>query len=125
MSAVSFGRSRKVRTPQGRMPDNIRNGEPQGEVIGRATERNRSREGVRVKRWCKRPPASAAMQAARQPPSGARSSRDKRLPASFESRVDCMSGAVMYRLERCSSMKEWSLRGYPLFGQNAAYRSAW
>ena len=87
----------------------------------------RERVGVRdmVKRWCKRPPALAAMQAARQPPSGARSSRDKRLPASFESRVDCMSDAVMYRLERCSSMEAWSLRGYLLFGQNAAYRPAW
>jgi len=40
MSAASFGRSRKVRTPQGRMPDNIRNGEPQGEAIGQG-HRNR------------------------------------------------------------------------------------
>jgi hypothetical protein len=38
---------------------------------------------VTVKRWCKRPPASAAMRAARQPPPGARPSRDERLPASL------------------------------------------
>jgi len=30
-----------------------------------------------VKRWCKRPPALAAMRAARQPPLGARPSRDE------------------------------------------------
>ncbi len=40
MSAASFGRSRKVRTPQGKMPDNIRSGEPQGEAAG-SGHRNR------------------------------------------------------------------------------------
>jgi hypothetical protein len=32
---------------------------------------------ARVKRWCKRPPARAAMPAARQPPLGARPNRDE------------------------------------------------
>jgi len=74
MSAASFGRSRKVRTPQGRMPDNIRNGEPFGEAVGQGhrkkhltptlSERRGRRRG-KVKRWCKRPPAFAVMQAAR------------------------------------------------------------
>lgn len=40
MSAASIAKSRKVRTPQGRMPDNVRNGEPQGEAIGQG-HRNR------------------------------------------------------------------------------------
>jgi len=36
-----------------------------------------------VKRRCKRPPAFAAMRAARQPPPGARPSRNETLLASF------------------------------------------
>ena len=44
---------------------------------------------VMVKRRCKRPPASAAMRAARQPPPGARPNRDETLLASLESRVGC------------------------------------
>lgn len=44
---------------------------------------------VMVKRWCKRPPAQAAMPAARQPPPGARPSRVEVLPVPFETRVGC------------------------------------
>src|SRR3990170_1323405 len=62
----SKGRPRKVRAPQGAVPGNARAGKP----ADRATENDRpgARLGVRVKRWCKRPPAGPAMDPARQPP---------------------------------------------------------
>ena len=66
-------RSRKVRAPESTMPGN-----PRGGVTcrNRATEkRSAALCAARVKRWCKRPPAPAAMSAARQPPSGARPNR--------------------------------------------------
>jgi len=49
---------------------------------------------VRVKRWCKRPPARVATSVARQPPSGARPSRNEllregRLLVSLEFQVGC------------------------------------
>jgi hypothetical protein len=85
------GRPRKVRALQSKVPGNTRAGEP----AERATEKDRlgvefsaARYGeatwcfdsrVRVKRWCKRPPAPAAMSAARQPPPGARPSRSDTL----------------------------------------------
>ncbi len=79
-----------------------------GNLSDRATETNcrapplypprqgmgRGRRAARVKRWCKRPPARVATSAARQPPSGARPSRDEALtggrrPVSLEFRVGC------------------------------------
>ena len=73
---------RKVRTPQGRMLGNSQAGRPDGKC-----NREQTADGlwgshipgaqVRVKRWCKRPPALRGTGAARQTPSGARSSRDR------------------------------------------------
>ena len=47
--------------------------------------------------------------AARQPPSGARSNRRKSLLGSFDLRVDRMSGLVTARLDRCASQTEYGL----------------
>ena len=62
VAAPHFGvGSRKVRTPQSAMP-----GKPRGGVICRIgpQKTNCLRKKVKVKRWCKRPPAFAAMRAA-------------------------------------------------------------
>ena len=78
---------RKVRTPQSTMPGNTRGGgwSQTSYLPDRATETYSQSElfalrannsTVMVKRWCKRPPARVAIRAARQPPSGARPSRD-------------------------------------------------
>lgn len=71
--------SRKVRSPQGTVLANSQAGRPDGTVQQRGVVRRRgwraSPATARVKRWCKRPPASAAMSAARQTPPGARPSR--------------------------------------------------
>jgi len=77
--------SRKVRTPQGTAPGKPRDGAicrigPQKEVAALVLFLSAA---VKVKRWCKRPPAFTAMWAARQPPSGARSSRDNGAARSF------------------------------------------
>jgi len=72
------------------MPDNIRGG-----VICRiGPQKHTAPPGVRVKWWCKRPPAPTVMSAAGQPPSGARPNRDKllregRLLVSLEFQVGC------------------------------------
>jgi len=47
--------------------------------------------------------------AARQPPSGARSNRRKSLLGSFDLRVDRMSRLVTARLDRCASKTEYGL----------------
>jgi len=75
---AQVAKTRKVRTPESTMPDNVRGGEfPYlgKNLPDRATEIYRLHE-VRVKRWCKRLPARVVTSAARQPPSGARPSRD-------------------------------------------------
>ena len=75
-TADGESRPRKVRAPQSTTPGNTRAGRP----AERATENDclpPDGRAVRVKRWCKRPPAPAAMPAARQPPSGARPSRSE------------------------------------------------
>jgi len=46
--------SRKVRTPQGRVLDNVQAGRPDGK---RYRKENTRRMRVKLKRWCKRPPA--------------------------------------------------------------------
>ena len=71
---------------------------------------------ARVKRWCKRPPASWETTAARQTPPGARPSRDADGP-SIESRVGRTSVTATSRPDGWSSH---------LFGgvQNPAYRRA-
>jgi len=53
---VERSASRKVRTPQGRLPGNTRGGDPPGEPAGQG-HRNIPPVRARVKRWCKRPPA--------------------------------------------------------------------
>jgi len=70
------GAPRKVRAPESQTPGNARGGVT---CRKRATEKMIATElsgpVARVKGWCKRPPASAAMSTARQPPSGARPNR--------------------------------------------------
>jgi len=61
------------------MPANDRGGDtPSGENLPEQGHRKFQPGSVqvKVKRWCKRPPAPAVMQVTRQPPSGARPSRD-------------------------------------------------
>jgi len=82
-----------------------------------ATERhiagwNFGSEPVRVKRWCKRPPAAAEMLLARQTPPGARSSRVDDMPGHYDlacsagllapndTRVDRVSDPAMVRQDR-------------------------
>ncbi len=79
-------------------------GKPHGDnLLDRATETIRSREGVRVKRWCKRPPALVVIQAARQPSSGARSSRDDAPEKGRETaRLPRVSGRL---LEPCGNVR--------------------
>jgi len=60
--AVEFAPLRKVRTPQGTKPGKSRDG-----VTCRQGHRNIPPVRVRVKRWCKRPPAVAAMQQSGNP----------------------------------------------------------
>jgi len=64
-----FDRSRKVRTPQGTTSANYRGGElPQGINLPDEDHRNRlpgSLSQVKVKRWCKRPPAFLVIRTAR------------------------------------------------------------
>ncbi len=57
--------SRKVRAPQGRMPGNARNGASYWTGPQKYTANKASVLLVRVKRWCKRPPAQVAISAAR------------------------------------------------------------
>jgi len=83
-------RARKVRTPYSAMSDNVRG----GEICRIGPQKHTAPPGVRVKWWCKRPPAQAAMLAAGQPPSGARPNRDEllregRLLVSLEFQVGC------------------------------------
>ena len=72
---------RKVRTPQGGTPGPISPGSSgQADGTESATETippRRATAGVRVKRWCKRPPGAPAMDAAWQTPFGARSNRGR------------------------------------------------
>jgi hypothetical protein len=49
--------SRKVRTPQSIPPDNIRD----GAIHRTGPQKHTAPQGVRLKWWCKRPPANAAM----------------------------------------------------------------
>jgi len=72
------------------MSDNVRG----GEICRIGPQKHTAPPGVRVKWWCKRPPAQAAMLAAGQPPSGARPNRDEllregRLLVSLEFQVGC------------------------------------
>jgi hypothetical protein len=84
--------SRKVRAPQGTTPGNSRDG---ATCRTRATEKRIARQRARVKRRCKRPPASAVKRTAWQPPSGARPNRGDPpsggtvLPGPSEPRVGC------------------------------------
>jgi len=83
-------RARKVRTPSSTMSDNVRG----GEICRIGPQKHTALSGVRVKWWCKRPPAWTVMFTARQPPSGARPNRDKllregRLLVSLEFQVGC------------------------------------
>jgi len=64
---------RKVRTPESTVPGKSWS----GATCWIGPQKQTATQVARVKRWCKRPPASAAMQAARQPPPGARPSRDE------------------------------------------------
>ncbi len=80
--AVANERSRKVRTPQGTVLGNSQTGKPDGkrnrEQTADGVERgNPDGPQVRVKRWCKRPPASRAIAMARQASPGARPSRGR------------------------------------------------
>jgi len=81
---------RKVRTPQSTVPDNIRG----GEICRIGPQKHTAPPGVRVKWWCKRPPAGAVMPPAGQPPPGARPNRDEllregKLLVSLEFQVGC------------------------------------
>jgi len=83
-------RVRKVRTPSSTVPDNVRG----GEICRIGPQKHTAPSGVRVKWWCKRPPAQAVMPAAGQPPSGARPNRDEllregKLLVSLEFQVGC------------------------------------
>ena len=86
--AVPFGGSRKVRATQSTTPGNSRGG---ATCRTRATEKRIAWKQARVKRRCKRPPASAARRTAWQPPSGARPNRGEDLLGPFEPRVGCWS----------------------------------
>ena len=79
-----WARSRKVRTPQGRVLGNAQAGKPDGKCHREQTA-DGLRAQARVKRWCKRPPASQETALARQTPLGARSSRS-RVSRPFSSR---------------------------------------
>ena len=81
------GGSRKVRAPQGKVVGNTHPGQPAGQCHREQTA-SRLRGAVRVKRWCKRPPARRATGAARQTPPGARSDSDAFEGGPPESRVD-------------------------------------
>jgi len=72
------------------MSDNVRG----GEICRIGPQKHTAPSGVRVKWWCKRPPAWTVMFTAGQPPSGARPNRDKllregRLLVSLEFQVGC------------------------------------
>lgn len=90
---------RKVRTPKSMAPGNSRGGETCRNGPQRTTAA-RYWLAVRVKRWCKRPPAQAAMAAARQPPPGARPSREKYVEALFKRRTSegCSSSNPVRRI---------------------------
>jgi hypothetical protein len=82
---------------------------------------------VRVKRWCKRPPASAVMWAARQPPPGARPSRDD---AHLRVGRRWLASQVPGRpLEPYGDVRPREMIAQAFTcrcaGQNAAYRPAW
>lgn len=66
--------SRKVRAPQGRMVGNAHSEQSAGQCHRKQTARLVP-DRVRVKRWCKRPPAPQVTAAARQTPFGARPNR--------------------------------------------------
>ena len=127
-SQFSSDELRKVRTLQSTMPGNARGGETH-----RIGPQKQTANMVRVKRWCKRPPAQAEMSAARQPPSGARPSRDNN-PGVISRVGGCSSPWRMQRVCQCSG---WAARvvwkhatqiddrpgdGSPFTRQNAAYR---
>ena len=129
-SRFSYEELRKVRTPQRAMPGNARGGETH-----RIGPQKKTACKVRVKRWCKRPPAQSEMAAARQPPSGARPSRDN-IPG-FSSGLGGCSSPV--QTQRVCQSPGWAARvvwkqttqiddrpgnGSPFTGQNAAYRPA-
>ena len=59
------GSPRKVRAPQGKVVGNTHPGQPAGQCHREQTATRLSVGAVRVKRWCKRPPARRATGAAR------------------------------------------------------------
>ena len=92
---------RKVRTPSSTMPDNVRG----GEICRIGPQKHTAPSGVRVKWWCKRPPAQAVMPAAGQPPSGARPNRNEllregKLLVSLEFQVGCTRRIEKYAPDR-------------------------
>ena len=115
------GRSRKVRTPQGRTLARARRGRPREGATERKPPSAATR-AVRVKRWGKSPPARRATVAARQPPSGARSSRKRSRAARPSFRVDRsdpVNGSPPARERR----ERWSPAGRTR-AQDPAYRPA-
>ena len=81
---VGFGPRGKSALHRARRRGNPGAGQPAG-----SGHRDKPLFAARVKRCGKSAPAQAAMSAARQPPSGARPSRNERRPAALEFRVGC------------------------------------
>ncbi len=90
IAALATG-SRKVRTPQGRVVGNAHPGQPAGKCHRKQTAG--VQVPVRVKRWCKRPPAFRVTGAARQTPPGARSRGWEASASCLRRRVACSMSA--------------------------------
>src|SRR4051812_36322342 len=96
---------------------------PPGAIRGtvpQKTNRRGLRTAVRVKRWCKRPPAVRATGPARQTPPGARSNSARARAARPSARVDRM------RSPATAARDGWPPNGTPQGAreQNPAYRPA-
>ena len=72
-----------------------------------------------VKRWCKRPPARVVTSVARQPPSGARPSRDNEA-----ARLVIVLGRL-HEAHCKMRPRQMIIQAGPPARQNAAYRLAW
>ena len=93
--------SRKVRAPQDEVVGNTHPGQPAGSVPQR-TDRLLLGEEVRVKRWCKRPPARRVTAVARQTPPGARPDSERSRAVRPSSRVG------RWRLSATAAVDGWS-----------------
>ena len=96
IAAPCIAASRKVCTPQGKAPGNTRG----GVTCQIGPQKHTAPRGVRVKRWCKRPPASAAMRRPGNPRQEQGQAGTRDCPSHYQSRVGCTSGTVTSRLER-------------------------